>query len=73
MKAALEFFYPRLPVGGMLILHDYSSGTWEGATRAITEFTAETGEFLSLWPDKSGTAVLRKSARSLPHQGLNYS
>jgi hypothetical protein len=67
MKAALEFFYARLSVGGMLILHDYSSGTWEGATRAITEFTADKGEFLSLWPDKSGTAVLRKSARSLLH------
>lgn len=61
MKAALEFFYPRMPVGGMLILHDYSSGTWCGATQAIDEFCAATREFLSLWPDKSGTAMIRKS------------
>lgn len=61
MKAALEFFYPRMTRGGMLILHDYSSGTWLGATRAIDEFYKATGEFISLWPDKSGTAIIRKS------------
>jgi hypothetical protein len=61
MKAALEFFYGRMPRGGMLILHDYSSGTWEGARRAIDEFCSVQGEFLSLWPDKSGTAMIRKS------------
>jgi len=61
MKAALEFFYPRMPRGGALILHDYSSGTWAGATRAIDEFVQTTGEFLTLWPDKSGTAMIRKS------------
>lgn len=61
VKAALEFFYPLMPRGGMMILHDYSSGTWAGATLAIDEFCAATGEFLSLWPDKSGTAMIRKS------------
>jgi Macrocin-O-methyltransferase (TylF) len=61
MKSALEFFYPRMPKGGMLILHDYSSGTWAGATQAVNEFSAATGEFVSLWPDKSGTAIIRKS------------
>lgn len=61
MKAALEFFYPRMPKGGMLILHDYSSGTWPGTTQAVDEFRQATGEYLSLWPDKSGTAMIRKS------------
>ena len=61
MKAALEFFYEHMPKGGMLILHDYSSGFWVGATRAIDEFCKAKGEFVSLWPDKSGTAVIRKS------------
>jgi hypothetical protein len=61
MKAALDFFYPRLNKGGMLILHDYSSGNWSGATRAIDEFRTATGEYVSLWPDKSGTAMIRKS------------
>jgi len=61
MKAALEFFYPRTNTGGMMILHDYSSGNWSGATKAIDEFRKGTGEHISLWPDKSGTAILRKS------------
>jgi hypothetical protein len=61
MKAALEFFYARMPRGGLLLLHDYGSGTWDGATRAIDEFTQDTGEYLILWPDKSGTAAIRKS------------
>jgi Macrocin-O-methyltransferase (TylF) len=61
MKAALEFFYPRMSKGGMLILHDYSSGIWPGVTRAIDEFTNATGEHLSLWGDKSGTALIRKA------------
>jgi hypothetical protein len=61
MKAALEFFYARMPRGAMLILHDYSSGCWIGATKAIDEFCLATGEFISLWPDKSGTAMIRKS------------
>lgn len=61
MKAALEFFYPRTSKGGMMILHDYSSGAWNGATQAIDEFRKATGEYISLWADKSGTAMLRKS------------
>jgi hypothetical protein len=61
MKAALDFFYPRMTRGGMLILHDYSSGSWTGATRAIDEFSKASGEFISIWPDKSGTAMIRKS------------
>jgi hypothetical protein len=61
MKAALEFFYPRMPKGGMLIVHDYSSGAWAGATQAIDEFYSATGEHVSLWADKSGTAMIRKS------------
>jgi hypothetical protein len=50
-----------MPKGGMMILHDYSSGLWEGAAQAIDEFCASSGEFLTLWPDKSGTAMIRKS------------
>jgi len=61
MKAGLEFFYANMPRGGMMILHDYSSGTWAGATRASDEFCAAAGEVLSLWPDTSGTAMIRKS------------
>jgi len=61
MKAALDFFYPRMPKGGIFFLHDYSSGHWSGAKAAIDEFTRATGEQIVLMPDKSGSAFLRKA------------
>jgi hypothetical protein len=64
MKAGLEFFYPRMPIGGLLMLHDYSSGHWPGAKRAIDEFCAATGERPTLMPDKSGSVVIRRAHQS---------
>lgn len=61
MKAGLEWFYPRLSPGGMMLLHDYSSGHWPGATRAIDEFFLDLPEKPVLMPDKSGTAIIRKA------------
>lgn len=60
MSDALKFFWPRLSEGGLLFLHDYSSGYWEGAKKAVDEFCRESGSFVVLLPDKSGTAVIRK-------------
>ncbi len=60
MKSGLEFFYPRMPKGGLFMLHDYSSLHWQGARRAIDEFCAATGEFPILMPDKSGSAFIRR-------------
>ena len=60
MKAGLEFFYPRLSPGGIFLLHDYSSGQWGGAKKAIDEFCRETGNTTVLMPDKSGSAFMRK-------------
>jgi hypothetical protein len=61
MKEGLQFFYPRMPKGGILLLHDYSSKQWAGAKLAIDEFCKDSGEFIVLMPDKSGSAVLRKT------------
>lgn len=61
MKAGLEFFYPRMPRGGLLLLHDYSSTHWPGARQAIDEFCEKNDEFVILAPDKSGSALIRKS------------
>ena len=60
MKAALESFYPRLSRGGLLIMHDYGSGHWRGATRAVDEFFADKPEKPIIMPDKSGSAVIRR-------------
>jgi hypothetical protein len=42
----LEHLYPRLAVGGVLIIDDY--GHWQGARRAVDEYLAETGARLFL-------------------------
>ena len=60
MSDGLRFFWPRLSSGGMFFLHDYSSGHWKGAKKAIDEFCQETGNQITLLPDKSGTALIRK-------------
>lgn len=61
MKAGLDFFYPRMSGGGVLFLHDYSSQYWIGATKAIDEWAALSGERIILMPDKSGSAFVRKT------------
>jgi hypothetical protein len=63
-RAALEFFYPRLHPGGMLILHDYANPHWPGIRQAADEFLAGRPERLVLLPDKAGSAMLRKAAVS---------
>jgi Macrocin-O-methyltransferase (TylF) len=60
-KAALFFFYDKMPVGAIFFLHDYSSLHWEGSKLAIDEFCKEKNEYVILMPDKSGSAFLRKS------------
>lgn len=58
IRAGLAFFWPRLNPGGMIFVHDYSSGHWPGATRAVDEFTQHTRVAHVLLPDKSGSVVL---------------
>jgi O-methyltransferase len=59
MKAALDLFYPRMAAGGVMILHDYASDHWPGATKAIDEFFADKLESVVVLPDKAGTAIAR--------------
>ena len=62
MKAGLECFYPRLSPGGVMILHDYSSGHWPGIRQAVDEFFSHLPEKPILISDKSGTAIVRKTS-----------
>ena len=59
--AGISYFYPRLSPGGLLILHDYSSGHWRGCAQAIDEFLKDKPERPVLMPDKSGTAIIVKA------------
>jgi hypothetical protein len=60
-KAGLEFFYERMPKGGLFLLHDYSSLHWNGSKLAIDEFCKAKEEYIILMPDKSGSAFFRKT------------
>jgi O-methyltransferase len=61
-KAGLEFFYPRLSPGGLLIVHDYANPHWDGIKRAMDEYCREIPERPLVFGDKSGTVMIRKSA-----------
>ncbi len=56
--AGLEFFYPRVPAGGIIVVHDYNA--WPGARRAVDQFFAAKSEVPLPMPDKSGSAVIVK-------------
>ncbi|MCR4694730.1 MAG: TylF/MycF family methyltransferase [Pseudobutyrivibrio sp.] len=60
IMAGLEFFWDRMNKGGMIFIHDYSSGYYEGCTLAVDEFCKNNMINVVLMPDKSGTAVLVK-------------
>lgn len=57
---ALEFFYPRMPRGGVLLIHDYNA--WPGARKAVDDFFAGRAELPVPMPDKSGSALIVKAA-----------
>ena len=57
--AGLEYFYPRLNHGGMILLHDYNNQRFSGAKHAVEDYEKEHGA-LALVPlcDLHGTAVI---------------
>lgn len=59
--AGLEYFYPRLSEGGIIILHDYNSLRFDGVRRAVADYEQAHG-CLNLLPlsDLHGTAMLMK-------------
>jgi O-methyltransferase len=59
ISAGLEFFHPRLAVGGIIVVHDYNA--WPGARRAVDQFFTNRAEVPIAMPDKSGSAVIVKS------------
>jgi hypothetical protein len=59
-KAALEFFYPRLSSGGLVVVHDYANPTYRGIKRAVDEYCRGIAERPVIFGDKSGTAMIRK-------------
>ncbi len=59
--AALEFFYPRVNMGGFIFVHDYNSpeSGW-ACSKALNGFLADKPEKPIGIPDSWGTALFRK-------------
>jgi hypothetical protein len=65
----LRFFWPRMAAGAIILIHDYSSGYWPGATRAVDEFCAQNGVSGCLLPDFAGSYVLTRASAGLKLTG----
>ena len=63
VREGLSFFWPWLQPGGMIFVHDYASGYWSGATKAVDEFCQETGAAGCLLPDFCSSFVLISGGR----------
>lgn len=61
-KACLEFFYPRMVAGGVILLDEYNDPPWPGCTLAVDEFLADKPEKLTeIKSDNHVRYFLRKS------------
>ncbi|MFO7721902.1 MAG: TylF/MycF/NovP-related O-methyltransferase [Bacteroidales bacterium] len=60
VKAGLEYFYPRLTPGGVLIIHDYTH-KWDGLCRAVDQFVKHIPENLIHVPDMHGSVMIIKN------------
>ena len=59
-KAALEFFWPHMVRGGVLVCDDYNSSLFEGASRAVDEFLADIESPALVYRPPLGSIVLVK-------------
>lgn len=57
--AGLEYFYPRLTKGGIIILHDYNNERFRGAKQAVNEYESIHGPLLLIpLSDLHGSAII---------------
>jgi len=59
-KAGLEFFYPRLSPGGIIIIHDYNPD-WPGIMQAVDEFSKSISEPVIPLPDQDNSIMIFKT------------
>lgn len=58
---ALNFFYPRLNKGGVIIIHDYNHN-WDGVPKAVNEFIGSIPESLMELSDWQGSVMIIKNS-----------
>ncbi len=56
-RSGLDFFYPLLSPGGVIIVHDYNY-RWPGVIQAVDEFVKNVPENLIYLPDRDGTVMI---------------
>jgi len=56
----LEFLYPRMVSGGVLVIDDYGHAECPGATRATEAFFAERAEYVVQMPLLSSAVVIKR-------------
>jgi O-methyltransferase len=61
----LNFFYPRLTSGGMMLVHDYHNRRYPGVSKALREFFPNGSGFVPI-PDKNGSALIVKPYGQVP-------
>lgn len=59
--AALNYFYPRLNKGGVIMVHDYNHH-WDGIPKAIDDFIGTVPESLIELSDRLGSAMIIKNS-----------
>lgn len=59
-KNGLEFFWPKLADGGMIMIHDYNCNSCPGVANAVNEFAKEHRVFPICLSDRAGSAILLK-------------
>ena len=60
--SGLQYFYPRLAEGGIIIIHDYNH-TWEGVAKAVNEFNKTIPENFIAIADWLGSVIMVKNKR----------
>jgi O-methyltransferase len=63
-RDSVEFFYPRMSDGGIMLFDDYEFDTCPGATRAIDEFFRDKAEKPLALPSGGGFVIVGRSTRN---------
>lgn len=61
-QAALQFFYPRLAPGGLIIIHDYNPD-WPGIMQAVDAFARSIPEPIIPLTDRDNSVMICKSKK----------
>ena len=58
IKAGLEFFYPRLVHGGVIMVHDFGNEDYKGVRKAVEEFCEKNNTWYVRISDAIGSVVI---------------